>query len=162
MGCFKKWYHFKNRWKTWNAKIFWIFKHTYHHTHQEFLRGLDDEFYAPHSRYAEIKKSDIADIKDLEILSESQEAGLYLLASRDSKMLFVTGHPEYDRYTLSKEYLRDIQKWEKIKIPYNYFPQNDTTQTPKFIWWANAEVLYRNWGEYVYKQKLDALTNSEG
>lgn len=138
-------------------KIFWIFKHTHNNKNDALLRWLDDEFYVPHSRHTQVRKEDIEAISDLQILAESQEAGVYLVATKDSKFVFVTGHPEYDRDTLSKEYFRDIQKWEKITIPYNYFPHDDATQVPKLIWRANAEMFYRNWINYVYQTTPYAL-----
>jgi len=134
-----------------SKKIFWIFKHTHTNKNLNLLRWLDDEFYVPHSRHTWIKKEDIKKHKDLQILSESKEAWVYMIASKDAKFVFITWHPEYDRDTLAKEYFRDLEKWENIQIPVNYFPWNDPKNTPKLIWRANAEMFYRNWINYVYQ-----------
>ena len=145
-------YHFYNIPKySLSKKIFGIFKHTHNGDCQYLLRGLDDEFFVPHSRHTEIKKKDIVKNKNLDILIESQEAGIHLLANKDRSFVFATGHAEYDRETLANEYLRDKNKGLDIAMPQNYFPNNDDGQNPTMNWRANAGVFYRNWINFVYQ-----------
>ena len=143
-------FHYGIKKYTLKEKKLGIFLHK-HAGENEILRGLDDEFFVPHSRYTEVKKKDIKKEKDLEILAESKEAGVYLVANKSKSLIFITGHPEYDRNTLAEEYKRDLKKGIKTKIPYNYFPDNDITKTPKLLWRANAETFYRNWINFVYQ-----------
>ena len=117
------------------------------------MRGFDDFFYAPHSRHTEIRKEDIEHKEGLEILSESEEAGIYIVASKDGRQVFVTGHPEYDALTLKGEYERDIARGLDIKVPKNYFPDDDPQKEPLVTWRAHANLLYVNWlNYYVYQE----------
>ena len=100
----------------------------------KLLRGFDDRFYAPHSRYTEISKEDILKIPDLQILAESEEAGIYIVTSADGRRIFISGHPEYDLFTLKAEYERDLAKGLDIDLPANYFPGNDPTKKPGMNW----------------------------
>ena len=145
-------YHFYNIPKyNVKKKIFGVFKH-YHCGECDFLlRGMDDEFFVPHSRHTEAKKKDIVANSDLEILIESKKAGVHLIANKDRSFVFATGHAEYDRETLAQEYFRDKKKGLSIDMPYNYFPRNDDAQTPKLTWRANAGVIYRNWINFIYQ-----------
>lgn len=133
-------------------KIFGIFPHQIHQEFSPLLRGFDETFYAPHSRHTEIRGEDIQQIEDLEILSSSREAGIYILARKDGRQVFVTGHSEYDPKTLQKEYFRDREKGLPIQIPKNYF-QNDNPQAkPHVLWRGHAHLLYSNWLNYwVYQ-----------
>ncbi|HEX3015725.1 MAG TPA: homoserine O-succinyltransferase, partial [Desulfobacteria bacterium] len=106
-------------------KIFGVFKHTVLSPTHPLTRGFDDFFWVPHSRYTAIKKQDIAKIPELEILSESEDAGVYIVANTNGRQFFVTGHSEYGQDTLAKEYFRDINKGLTIKMPQNYFPNNN-------------------------------------
>ncbi|PLV56983.1 homoserine O-succinyltransferase [Thermotoga sp. SG1] len=117
------------------------------------FRGHDDFFWAPHSRYTEIRKEDIMKISELEILAESDEAGVYVVANKSERQIFVTGHPEYDRYTLRDEYYRDINRNLKVPIPANYFPNDDPTKTPVLTWWSHAHLFFSNWLNYCIYQK---------
>ena len=116
------------------------------------IRGFDDYFYAPHSRYTEIPKNAIESCPDLIILAESKEAGVFLVMSADGRRIFVMGHPEYDRVTLDKEYQRDIGKGIPIQLPKNYYPDDDPDNKPRLLWRAHANTLYANWiNYYVYQ-----------
>ncbi|MEJ6951084.1 homoserine O-acetyltransferase MetA [Natronospora cellulosivora (SeqCode)] len=134
------------------SKISGIYKHTVEKKNSELVRGFDDVFYAPHSRHTEVKREDIDKHQDLEIISTSREAGVYIVASKDGRQIFVTGHPEYDRLTLKGEYLRDVNKGMDIDVPCNYFPGNDPEKKPIFNWRSHASLLYSNWlNYYVYQ-----------
>ncbi|SDH01781.1 homoserine O-succinyltransferase [Alteribacillus persepolensis] len=134
-------------------KKFGIFKHRINNPHHRLLRGFDDEFYVPHSRYTETRRSDVEKVPELEILSESEEAGLYLVASKDGKQIFLTGHSEYDKETLQDEYIRDNRRGIGTDIPENYFPENNHLLEPRLKWRAHSNLLYSNWLNYfVYQQ----------
>ncbi len=135
-----------------NEKMFGVFTHQVLVRHEKLLRGFDDLFYAPHSRHTEIRRSDIEQVPELTILSESEEAGVYIVTSRDRRHFYVTGHSEYDPYTLKGEYDRDVQKGLPIRVPRNYFPNNDPTRPPLVSWRGHAHLLYSNWlNYYVYQ-----------
>ena len=114
--------------------------------------GFDDSFMAPHSRHTEVSAETIRDIKDLTILAESDVAGVFLAIADEGRRIFVMGHPEYDRYTLDKEYKRDKSKGLPIDLPVNYYPDDDDTQKPKLEWRSHGNILYSNWlNYYVYQ-----------
>ncbi|MGE5474310.1 MAG: homoserine O-acetyltransferase MetA, partial [Ignavibacteriales bacterium] len=119
-------------------KMFGVFSHKVNIKNKKLLRGFDDEFYAPHSRHTEVRRVDIDKITELEILSESEIAGVYIVASKDGKQIFVTGHSEYDPLTLKSEYERDISKGLDIAIPQNYYPDNDPTKQPVVKWRSHS------------------------
>ncbi|KGK87816.1 homoserine O-succinyltransferase [Desulfosporosinus sp. HMP52] len=136
-------------------KMFGIFKHNVNKSGlngMQLLRGFDDEFYVPHSRHTEVRRSDLETHSELEILSESNEAGLYLVVSKDGRQVFVTGHSEYDTLTLKEEYDRDIAKGLSIALPKGYFPKDDPTNTPIHNWRSHTNLLFQNWlNYYVYQ-----------
>ena len=133
-------------------KMFGVFEHCVLSRTESLLRGFDDIFLAPHSRHTEIRRSDVEKIDDLNILAEAEEAGLYILATRDGRHIYVTGHSEYDPLTLKGEYDRDINKGLPIHVPQNYYPNNDPTQTPNVRWRGHANLLFSNWlNYYVYQ-----------
>ena len=134
-------------------KIFGIYKHTINNKKSKLLRGFDAEYNAPHSRYTEIKRKDIEKIDNLEILSESVEAGVYIVASKDMRQIFVTGHSEYDENTLNKEYVRDKEKGLDIEVPVNYFPNNNPNSDPIVTWKSHAHLIYSNWLNYCVYQE---------
>ena len=116
------------------------------------VRGFDDVFYAPHSRYSAVSADDIKKVKELEIIASSKTAGPYIVVSRDKKQIFITGHSEYDRDTLKLEYERDIAAGKEIDVPYNYFEDDDPTKNPVATWRAHANLLFYNWlNYYVYQ-----------
>ena len=134
-------------------KIFGIFPHTCLDDTHPLMRGLDDVYYVPHSRHTEIKMSDIAQVKDLQIISYSEEAGVHIVSDMECRKFFVTGHSEYDRDTLAKEYFRDLSKGLDINMPVNYFPNNDTNLVPKMTWKGTANLIFNNWLNYFVYQK---------
>ncbi|WP_025682352.1 homoserine O-acetyltransferase MetA [Paenibacillus maysiensis] len=134
-------------------KCFGVFSHSVNKPKVKLLRGFDELFYAPHSRHTEVRREDIEHIAELELLSESEEAGVYLVATRDGKQIFVTGHSEYDPLSLKWEYDRDVAKGMDIEVPKNYFPNNDPERTPSSTWRAHANLLFSNWlNYYVYQE----------
>lgn len=135
------------------TKMFGVFSHRVCIRNHKLMRGFDDEFYAPHSRHTEIRKEDIEKVEQLEILAESDKAGVYIVASKDGRKIFVTGHSEYDTLTLKYEYNRDVKKGLKIAIPENYYPDNDASRTPVTKWRGHANLLFSNWLNYhVYQE----------
>ncbi len=134
-------------------KVSGVFQHCVLRQHTMLLRGFDDQFFAPHSRYTEIHRGDIENISDLDILSESDEAGIYLVCSKDRRQVYVTGHSEYDPLTLKLEYERDIAKGIPIEPPRNYFPDDDPSQPPLVQWRGHAHLLFSNWLNYYVYQR---------
>jgi homoserine O-succinyltransferase len=133
-------------------KLSGIFNHTVLKPQSPFFRGFDDEFHMPHSRYTEVLERDILAVPELELLSVSDEAGVFAVKSKDNRRIFITGHPEYDADTLALEYFRDIEKGLPVDVPKNYFPGDDPTATPFVYWRAHAQLMYSNWlNYYVYQ-----------
>jgi homoserine O-succinyltransferase len=144
-------------------KMFGVFPHTINRKNVPLLRGFDDVFYAPHSRHTEIRRRDILPVADLEILSESDEAGVYIVGSKDGRQIFVTGHSEYDPLTLKGEYDRDVRLNLPIKVPRNYYPGDDPTRDPQVRWRAHSNLLYVNWlNYYVYQETPYDLSRLNG
>lgn len=134
-------------------KIFGIYEHRVMNRKIPLVRGFDDYFYAPHSRHTAIATEDIKAEEKLTILAESEEVGVFLAIAEDGKKIFVMGHPEYDRVTLHKEYMRDKNKGLEIKIPKNYYPGDDDSKRPDLQWRSHGNALYLNWlNYYVYQQ----------
>jgi len=133
-------------------KLFGIFSHYINDEKADFTRGLSDIFNAPHSRYTEVKREDIEKVLDLEILSESEEAGIFIVATEDRRKIYITGHLEYDRNTLNDEYIRDKEKGEKIAIPKNYFKNNDPNEIFIHSWRGSANIVFSNWLNYCVYQ----------
>ena len=116
------------------------------------MRGFDDTFQIPHSRYTGVREEDIKKCLGLEILAVSKMAGVAVVCSKTGRQVFVTGHAEYDRETLANEYFRDKNKGLNPKIPYNYFPDDNASKTPPMVWRSNATLLYTNWLNYFVYQ----------
>jgi homoserine O-succinyltransferase len=134
-------------------KMFGVFTHQVNNPKVPLVRGFDEEFLAPHSRHTEIRRTDIEKIPELEIVSESREAGVYIVKTKGGRQIFVTGHSEYDPHTLKEEYERDLKKGLPIDIPVNYFPDNNPSKPPAVSWKSHANLLYYNWlNYYVYQQ----------
>lgn len=135
-------------------KMFGVFPHTKAFVQQDKLfRGFDDIFYVPHSRHTEIRRKDIEKKSKLHILSESSISGIYAVADSSGRQFFLTGHSEYDPLTLKAEYDRDAAQGLPIRIPYNYYPQDDPQQTPVVLWRSAANLLFANWlNYYVYQE----------
>ena len=135
------------------AKMFGIFPHKLISKNEKLLRGFDDVFFAPHSRHTEIRKEDIETVDDVRLLVESDEAGVYIVASQDGRRVYVTGHSEYDPFTLRKEYERDLSKGLPIQVPRNYYPEDDPAREPLVRWRGHANLLFSNWLNYhVYQE----------
>ena len=133
-------------------KLFGVYLHTVLRQNVKLLRGFDDTFYAPHSRHTEIRRTDIENVGDLTILVESQQAGVYIVTSKDRRKYYITGHSEYDPVTLKTEYERDVKKGLPIKPPENYFPDDDPSQPPRVQWRGHAHLMFSNWlNYYVYQ-----------
>lgn len=134
------------------AKLFGVFEHSVKSPEEPLLRGFDDVFWAPHSRYTEVRKSDIEKVDDLILLSDSSKAGPYLALSKDRSQVFLTGHPEYDRFTLGEEYHRDKQRGLQTKLPESYYKDNDPGRESVVRWRSHAQLLFSNWlNYYVYQ-----------
>jgi homoserine O-succinyltransferase len=134
------------------TKMFGVFPHRIHEPQHTLLRGFDDTFYAPHSRHTETRADDIRRVEQLVVLSESEEAGLYMVATKDGRQIFVTGHCEYDPHTLKNEYERDVRLQRPIHVPANYFPADDPQRPPLVQWRGHANLLYFNWLNYFVYQ----------
>lgn len=134
-------------------KLFGIFKHHVMNRKVPLVRGFDDYFMAPHSRNTENRTKDIQAVKELTILAESEEAGVFLAIADEGRKVFMMGHPEYDRYTLDKEYKRDLGKGIDIALPKNYYPNDCPDERPNLQWRSHGNALYSNWlNYYVYQQ----------
>jgi homoserine O-succinyltransferase len=134
------------------AKMFGVFEHKTLLPTEKLLRGFDDTFLAPHSRHTEIRRADLEGVPNLQIMAESDKAGVYMVGTKDGRHIFITGHSEYDPLTLKGEYERDVNKGLPINIPDNYFPDNDPSRLPRVLWRGHANLLYANWlNYYVYQ-----------
>lgn len=143
-------------------KLFGVFEHRKTICNSKILRGFDDVFSAPHSRHTGIKREDIETNPELEIIAESEEAGVYIAASKSGRQIFVTGHSEYDALTLKQEYERDINNGLKISIPKNYFIGDDPGSKPVVTWRSHANLLFSNWlNYYVYQETPYDMNNLE-
>ncbi len=141
-------------------KLSGVFKHRPCSKRARLLRGFDDVFYAPHSRYTYNDIEEVRRCSELDIMAESEEAGLCICASKDRRRIFVTGHLEYDRDTLKLEYERDLEKGISPQIPKNYFPEDDPNMTPFHQWRSHAYLLFGNWlNYYVYQATPYDLSN---
>ena len=144
-----------------DKKMFGVFEHTKVDSKSPILRGFDDVFYVPHSRYTEIRREDILKVPGLKILSESKESGVYMVASLNGRELFLTGHSEYSPETLDLEYKRDLAKKLPIKMPVNYYLDNNPNNPPVVRWRSQANMLFVNWLNYfVYQEtpyNIDAI-----
>ena len=145
-------YHFGIDKKPLCEKMFGVFAHTVDHKGSILFRGFDDVFYAPHSRHTTVDLEDVRKEKRLKILATSADAGLFCASTEGGRQVFVTGHAEYDADTLEKEYLRDKKAGLPIKVPVNYYPDDDDTKPPRVIWRGAANLLFSNWLNYFVYQ----------
>jgi homoserine O-succinyltransferase len=134
-------------------KMFGVFEHSKANSSNPILRGFDDLFYVPHSRHTEIRRNDILNVPELDILSESAEAGVYMVASKNGREFFLTGHSEYSPDTLGNEYKRDLAKNLPIEIPKNYYRDNNPDNEPVVRWRSQANMLFVNWLNYFVYQE---------
>lgn len=135
-----------------DKKLSGVYAHTVVDKKSMLVRGFDDVFYAPHSRNSSFEREDIVKEKNLKILAESEDAGVYLIKSTDNSQVFITGHSEYDKDTLKKEYERDKLAGINPNIPENYFPNDDDTKEPIVNWRSHANLLFYNWLNYFVYQ----------
>ena len=133
-------------------KLFGVYPHRADYKRSILMRGFDDIFWAPHSRHTTVRREDIEAVPGLKILASSDEAGVYAVASKEGRQIFVTGHSEYDPLTLKGEYLRDKNLGLPIQVPANYFPNDDETQDPIVRWRGHANLLFSNWLNYFVYQ----------
>jgi homoserine O-succinyltransferase len=119
----------------------------------KLFKGFDDVFLAPHSRYTEILEEDILRNDKLKLLSTSDKSGVYIVSDKTERMFFITGHPEYDKDTIKREYERDLQKGANPGIPYNYFPDDNPKIPPLCTWRSHASLLYFNWLNFCVYQR---------
>jgi homoserine O-succinyltransferase len=134
-------------------KLFGVYAHNVLNPTHRLLRGFDDVFFAPHSRHTTVNANDVIAHQALEALAISEQAGLYLAASRDGRRVFVTGHGEYDLNTLELEYKRDLNAGLPIEPPHNYYPDNDVNKPPRVTWRSHGNMLYSNWLNYFVYQE---------
>lgn len=145
-------HHFGIRKQLLPEKLFGVFAHKLSNRKIPLVRGFDDYFMAPHSRHTTVSAEQIHACEELIVLAESEEAGVFLCMTEGGRQIFVMGHPEYDRYTLHNEYMRDLNKGMDIAVPVNYYPENDCTQKPRLQWRSHSNNLYTNWlNYYVYQ-----------
>ena len=134
------------------AKLSGVYLHRVVKPSSPLVRGFDDEFWAPHSRYTEVRAEDIVGCPELELIAVSDVAGVFIAKSTDSRRFFVFGHPEYDPETLNAEYVRDLAKGINPDVPVNYYPDDDPSKAPVCRWRSAAQLLYSNWlNYYVYQ-----------
>lgn len=145
-------YHYGLKKHMMRKKLSGIYNHKILNPKHPLMRGFDDTFVIPHSRYTTVYEDDIRKVSELEILATSKEAGVSIVCSKSGRQVFVTGHAEYDRETLANEYFRDRNKGIKPALPRNYFPNDDIEQTPPMKWRSNATLLYTNWLNYFVYQ----------
>lgn len=136
-----------------DKKMFGIYSCNIKDNRIPIFRGFDDFYQVPHSRHTEVRKEDIQKISKLEIISESDIAGVNLVMSRDGRQFFASGHSEYARRTLDTEYKRDLDKGLDIEIPVNYYPNDDPNKKPILSWRSGADLLFTNWLNYYVYQK---------
>jgi len=136
-----------------NEKMFGVYEHRICDRSYPIIRGFDDSFLVPHSRNAEIRKEDIEKVNELAIISVSEKAGIYIVASKNKRRIFVTGHSEYDMLTLQAEYERDLNKGVQVSVPENYFPNDDPNMKPLVNWRSHGSLLFSNWlNYYIYQE----------
>ena len=134
-----------------DKKLFGVFKHRKCVKFEQLLNGIDDVFYIPHSRHTKIADEDILKCKDLIPLAKSEEAGISIIKSKDNSQIFITGHMEYDKFTLKNEYERDLAKGLPINRPDNYFTDETNTDVD-VLWRSTANIFFTNWlNYYVYQ-----------
>ena len=155
-------YHYGINKYSLEEKLFGVFQHRLLVENHPLTRGFDEEFWVPHSRHTTVSRKELAHIPELQILTNSKQAGVHMAVSRDGRQVFVTGHSEYDRDTLANEYFRDLQKGLPIHMPENYFPQNDPSQPPTFRWRGHANLLFCNWLNYFVYQTTPYDINTVG
>ena len=133
-------------------KLFGVFPHSADYKRSILMRGFDDIFWVPHSRHTTVLREDIEKVDGLKIVASSEQAGVYAVMNKKGRQIFITGHSEYDPETLEKEYLRDKDQGLPIRVPENYYPNDDDTQPPIVRWRGHANLLFSNWLNYLVYQ----------
>jgi len=155
-------YHYGIEKNNLDKKLFGVFNHEVKNPKSRLMRGFDEEFFAPHSRFTESNQEAIRNNDKLEILAESEEAGPHIIATKDYRQIFVQGHSEYDKVTLKKEYDRDSKLGLDIDIPKNYYKDDNPSNEPKIRWRGHANLLFSNWLNYCLYQEtpfdINAIT----
>lgn len=146
-------YHYGIPKHTLPEKMFGVFPHRPLDLYHPLMRGFDETYYVPHSRHTDINFDDVALCRDLQILSYSEMAGIHLVSDLECRNFYATGHSEYDADTLAKEYFRDKDKGLDIKVPYNYFPDDDPTKKPIVTWRNVGTLMFTNWLNYFVYQR---------
>ena len=146
-------YHHKIPKNILKEKMFGVFPHKPLDLYHPILRGFDESFYVPHSRHTEIRFEDIALCKDLQVLTYSEQAGIHLVADLECRNFYATGHSEYDAETLAREYFRDLDRGLDIKVPFNYFPDDDPANKPIVTWRNVGTLMFTNWLNYFVYQR---------
>lgn len=145
-------YHYGIKKYKLKEKMFGVYKHRLITPKSRLFRGFDEEFYVPHSRHTTVRAEDIEKNPNLKIMAVSDEAGVYVVGDKEGTQFFVMGHSEYDADTLAQEYFRDVNKGLDIKVPVNYFPNDDPTKKPILKWRAHSNLIYSNWLNYFVYQ----------
>ncbi|MBQ1881359.1 MAG: homoserine O-succinyltransferase [Lachnospiraceae bacterium] len=136
-----------------DGKLFGVYQHRVKNRKDPLVRGFDDLFYIPHSRYTEVRREDIYACPELKVLAEGDnKAGVCLCTAKEGRQVFLFGHPEYDRLTLDKEYRRDLDKGLDVAMPLNYYPGDDPDSKPMLLWRSHANIIYTNWLDYYVYQ----------
>ena len=155
-------YHYGINKSKLDEKCFGVYSHKINHRKEPLFRGFDDVFFAPHSRHTKINEEEIRQNSNLEILAYSKEAGATIIASKDRKNFFITCHLEYERMRLDNEFKRDRNKNLDIKIPYNYYPDNNVEELPRLSWRMASQLFYSNWINYYVYQESPYLISAIG
>ena len=145
-------YHYGIQKRELPEKLFGVFPHQADYKRSILMRGFDDIFWVPHSRHTTVLREDIEAVPGLKILASSEEAGVYAVANKEGRQIFITGHSEYDQLTLKTEYDRDKNLGLPVHVPYNYFPNDDDTKEPIVRWRSSANLLFSNWLNYFVYQ----------
>ena len=133
-------------------KLSGVYKHRVLHRKKMLMRGMDDEFFVPQSRYTGLDEEALKNNKELYVVADSEECGSYIILACSSRQIFVTGHSEYDRYDLDKEYKRDLGRGLNPDVPVNYYPDNDPEKKPILSWRSGSNCIYSNWLNFVYQE----------
>ncbi len=136
-------------------KLFGIYQHSIVDANEPLFRGFDDHFEVPHSRHTRVSEAAVYAQPNLQVISSSPESGIYIVADRVRKNFYITGHPEYDRDTLAKEYYRDLNKGLAINMPEHYFKNDEPKQGIDMNWKGHAHLLFSNWLNYYVYQLTD-------
>ena len=145
-------YHYGIQKRDLHEKIFGVYPHEVEYKSSILFRGFDDVFFVPQSRHTTVLREDIEKVPELKILASSKKAGVYAVSTKNGRQIFITGHSEYDAETLNNEYVRDISQGKQIKLPENYFPNDDPTKPPLVSWRGHAHLLFSDWLNYFVYQ----------